>query len=79
MLQLAQSFLVGHFTGGEKDEICLPEGTTNMFQTVGDGSTITESLIKQLVELLTIRDEWIVHISACNGKLLHIMSVSLST
>jgi len=50
-----------------------------MFQTVADGSTISESLIKQLVELLTTSDEWIVHIFACNGKLLNIMFASLST
>ena len=68
MLQLAQPFIVGHFTLGGKDEIHLPEGTTNMFQTSGDGSTITESLLRQLVELLTIKDEWILHISACNGN-----------
>lgn len=33
--QMAQPFIVGHFTGGGKDEIYLPEGTSNMFQTNG--------------------------------------------
>lgn len=78
MLQLAQPFIVGHFTGGGKDEIYLPEGTTDMFQTNWDGSTITESLPRHFVELLTTKDEWILHISACNGNLHLVISVCLT-
>jgi len=74
---LAQPFIVGHFTGGGKDEIYLPEGTANMFQTNGDGPTITESLPRQFVELLTIKDEWILHISARNGNLHLVISACL--
>lgn len=42
-----------------------------------DGSTITESPPRQFVELLMIKEEWILHISACNSNLHLVISVCL--